>query len=1114
MQSVASNTDSVVQPIEQKQEAFRKHDLLISPSERRQHVSAQNARYAYYPVQAKSGQHYQQQRFQHQSQLAQQSGQLLHQQQIYQPKSPASHLDAASSGYSALNHGGKQAPLHPPANTHNTNYNHVAPLSAYRPNVYGLAGASGHHGQAGPPSGAPGTYGSSVSNGAHGALGAASNSPSHGHGHAAPYLHEKSKEQIEEEAAIYVKSKDEYAEDRPQIILDLRPRVSISHANATHPEPKTHPRDKNPFFKLQLNPEIVNVSSTTPEYDDDYHVGRNKYKHGYGHGYGHDYTPKRSTTARPSVTTERVSITTTEKSDDYDYEDTTTTAATTTTDASDSTTTRASRDDDDDEDADTTTESSGGSTSTTIATTTLAEADDDDEDAPVTLSTTTKSSGIGSLTTLSTTTTQASSSSSSTTSSSSSGDDDDDENEVTTKKSASAAMSMTDDSDDDNDDDVEITTKNAIETSTSTTEAANDDDEDENSLTNLMKKLTTTGAPGSATTITTKAPMRTPSSTSTTTKRPSSFVPTPGRVSGTDESAEEDEEEHVSPLTTDRTTIRPPRITTKASTTTTTTASSTEEPEEEDDEDEIDALRKKLTTVRPAAMATTAFSRAAVRMPSTRLIAGSGSVRRAVGPTVRTRTIRSTTEHSEKDLEDEDDAEEEGGEASTARSNVAIAKEDEEDDQSTEEVVTAKLKGRNQIDKAMALRFPDTQANVTSSGDPVGNGELLSLLREMSDNMADLMRLQASTTNCPEVVINGQKYRIDGGRVIAVSPSPMQEQDIASKPTEEESNGNKLNESKSGDDASSQEQDLNNQTKKETDDDEDGSDEEDEESSNKSVSKSALINRKQEQKIKNSDNDQVTRTQEVSVSTSKSKTGQSIAIKQTNRSSGKSIQMAKPDSKAKKSKGQGQQRMSVSSFETFNERTQSLVQSSTESSFSFGDLDQVTTDQEPAISVTTEAPSATSSPITAKSDDEDEEEGGDDADKENKTPVQTESSIKDADRTQQPASPALADDDDEEEDDRFILNARKKEVPKPIALKVKAEGEMSKEKMATKVRPLDGNRKKAERSSEDKKSIDSGRSHRKDVSPITVQPNQIMKSGADSEPIIVVLLPSDEEARA
>lgn len=132
----------------------------------------------------------------------------------------------------------------------------------------------------------------------------------------------KTKEQIEEENAIYIKSKDEYAEDRPQILLDMRPKISISHVNATHPEPEKDPRHKNPFLKVMMNPEFVNVTSPEPEFDDDYgavgynkhypnHYDFNKYKGHKPGKFGINYV-KRTTTPRPVVDKNRKSLTTTE----------------------------------------------------------------------------------------------------------------------------------------------------------------------------------------------------------------------------------------------------------------------------------------------------------------------------------------------------------------------------------------------------------------------------------------------------------------------------------------------------------------------------------------------------------------------------------------------------------------------------------------------------------------------------------------------------------------------------------------------------------------------------------------------------------------------------------
>lgn len=124
----------------------------------------------------------------------------------------------------------------------------------------------------------------------------------------------------------------------------MRPKISISHVNATHPEEKKDPRHKNPFFKMLMNPEFVNHTTPGPEFDDDFnapgyhknypnHYDFNKYKNFKPGKYGINY-PKRTTTPRPVIDKDkRKSLTTTENPDaeDADYEDSTTTQATTTT---------------------------------------------------------------------------------------------------------------------------------------------------------------------------------------------------------------------------------------------------------------------------------------------------------------------------------------------------------------------------------------------------------------------------------------------------------------------------------------------------------------------------------------------------------------------------------------------------------------------------------------------------------------------------------------------------------------------------------------------------------------------------------------------------------------
>lgn len=51
-------------------------------------------------------------------------------------------------------------------------------------------------------------------------------------------------------------------DDKPQIIFDLRPKISIHQANATHPERKH--KHKEPFFKLKYNPYFVNDTDPWP----------------------------------------------------------------------------------------------------------------------------------------------------------------------------------------------------------------------------------------------------------------------------------------------------------------------------------------------------------------------------------------------------------------------------------------------------------------------------------------------------------------------------------------------------------------------------------------------------------------------------------------------------------------------------------------------------------------------------------------------------------------------------------------------------------------------------------------------------------------------------------
>lgn len=230
------------------------------------------------------------------------------------------------------------------------------------------------------------------------------NNPYNNNHHRRPY--EKTKEQIEEQNAIYLKSKDEYAEDRPQIILDMRPKISISQANATHPEEKKDPRHKNPFFKMIMNPEFVNHTTAAPEFDDDYnvpgyhkyypnHYDFNKYKNYKPGKYGINY-PKRTTTERPKVDKNRKSLTTTENpnldADDADYyEDTTTMATTTTTlpsftsDDNEATSTtkstsEVSTKDPDDELENTTTASSATTTEKSGTSESSSKKPDDDDD--------------------------------------------------------------------------------------------------------------------------------------------------------------------------------------------------------------------------------------------------------------------------------------------------------------------------------------------------------------------------------------------------------------------------------------------------------------------------------------------------------------------------------------------------------------------------------------------------------------------------------------------------------------------------------------------------------------------------------------------------------------
>uniref|UniRef100_T1KZY0 DUF4766 domain-containing protein n=1 Tax=Tetranychus urticae TaxID=32264 RepID=T1KZY0_TETUR len=88
--------------------------------------------------------------------------------------------------------------------------------------------------------------------------------------------------------------------DKPQLILDLRPRISLHSVNETHPEKK--PKHKDPFFKLKLNPIFLN---RTEKYG--YGSGDDS---GYGGAYGQKYPTSTTTTTPAPGRTERATVST------------------------------------------------------------------------------------------------------------------------------------------------------------------------------------------------------------------------------------------------------------------------------------------------------------------------------------------------------------------------------------------------------------------------------------------------------------------------------------------------------------------------------------------------------------------------------------------------------------------------------------------------------------------------------------------------------------------------------------------------------------------------------------------------------------------------------------
>ena len=165
--------------------------------------------------------------------------------------------------------------------------------------------------------------------------------------------------------------------EKAQVILDIRPRISFKFHNKSEPMEKHH---KDPFFKTMFTAIFVNDTTTAAPYD-------------YGYGYGYGYEKKSTTTTKkPTTTTTRRTTTSTTFAPDEDDE--TTTAgngdddengngeSTTSTEAPNgSSTTEGSSPDDEDEngDEDGDRESTTPSTSTTTSTTESPERDNEEE---------------------------------------------------------------------------------------------------------------------------------------------------------------------------------------------------------------------------------------------------------------------------------------------------------------------------------------------------------------------------------------------------------------------------------------------------------------------------------------------------------------------------------------------------------------------------------------------------------------------------------------------------------------------------------------------------------------------------------------------------------------
>lgn len=114
-----------------------------------------------------------------------------------------------------------------PKSNHSTSFNQVHPKSGAPISSYGYRGGSYHH------------Y------------------TQHHHHHHPPAHHYKNsykEPQFGKKIVKYNKATD----DKPQIILDLRPKISIHRVNETHPERKH--KHKEPFFKMKFNPYFVNDS--------------------------------------------------------------------------------------------------------------------------------------------------------------------------------------------------------------------------------------------------------------------------------------------------------------------------------------------------------------------------------------------------------------------------------------------------------------------------------------------------------------------------------------------------------------------------------------------------------------------------------------------------------------------------------------------------------------------------------------------------------------------------------------------------------------------------------------------------------------------------------------